>query len=876
MAYNIFTLSKISPSERDTKKIVAALKKEQTNLMGKRNRKMVTPEQFSEINEFLTQAITRVQSDPSFIVSQAGEVLQQVKSEVCNFANTFVDKRTMEIDADALAIVERKFKSKGLSANDILDIIGAKVRKAAPVASPIHDDGIKPLPKARMDAINGFLKKLGLLNIYQFLGIPDDADHAVFSKELESKTRADSVDVQRTPAKDVAHHLMASIQDFISDPTLRKGYDKALREAGFDSVGEKMTMMASINKKFIAPDLYKDFLDECTRNGLALPLAQSLIAAKAQELGMQYDDGSVGATSRTCRFCGALNGRGAAHCRNCAMPLDVVCPKCGAKSSPSDMSCVKCGFPFAGMRKATQLVADAESAVVRKDLTLASQLALQAEDLWPGYKGLGDLNAKIKRAADSMPVPSPETVSAKVVNKTVTINWKAIPVSGAVYTVIRREGARPTSIKDGMRIGKTANLIIDDTGIEEGREYYYGVFAEVGGRMSATCGTTSSPAVVIPHIQAGDISLNVDESSVTFSWKQIKGLVGMEISRDGGSASMSGGSTFRDSGLSKGKKYEYSLTPVFSNSQGVSLKGHPVRMSVTPQEKPKAVALRLEDDEKSARLTWDIPKVGQVFIYRSPRPFGVNRNDVVSVDTFKAERLNVAGNSCVIPKNFTGLHYFIPVSVSGNIGIVGDGVKVSAVSALDSVSISKGQNGISVRWNWGASDTARVEWSVDGGSVGKQKITRSGPEGFFNVSIPEGAGGISVAVRSVAETPDGTLEGPATEKSFTLKAMIISFDKVTRIKKFGFLKSNKYTLSLSGPGGDLPCDLKVLVQSGFPPADLVNHPSSAIIPASALRSGKAEINVEPTETGDDLYFRLVPVNLSAGSQLTIVPEVNNP
>lgn len=876
MAYNIFTLSKISPSERDPKKIVAALKKEQTNLMGKRNRKMVTPEQFSEINDFLTRAIARVQSEPSYITSQAGEVLQQVKSEVCNFANTFIDKRSMEIDADALAVVERKFKSKGLSSKDILDIIGAKVRQAAPVVAPVNDDGIKPLPKARMDAINGFLKKLELLNIYQFLGIPADADHARFSKILESKTRADSVDVQRTPAKDVAHHLMASIQDFISDPNLRKGYDKALREAGFDSVGEKMTMMASINKKFIAPDLYKDFLDECTRNGLTLSLAQGLIAAKAQELGMQYDDGSVGSTSKTCRFCGALNDRSATHCRNCSMPLEVSCPKCGAKSSPSDMSCVKCGFSFTGMRRALQLVSDAESAVARKDLDLASQLAFQAEDLWPGYKGLNELSVKIKRAVESMPIPSPENVDVKIVNKAVTVSWKAIPIQGAVYTVVRREGARPTSLKDGIKIGKTANLIIDDPNPAVGTEYYYGVFAEVGGRISASCGTTSFPAVVMPQIMAKDISMNVDEGSVTFSWKPVKGLAGMEISRDGGTASMSGGSTFRDSGLQKGRKYDYTLTPVFVNTQGGTTKGNAVRMSVTPQEKPKAVSLRLSDDEKNARLTWDTPKTGQVFIYRSSRPFDVNRNDVISVDTFTAERLNVAGNSCTIPKNFTGLHYFIPVSVSGNIGVVGDGVKVSAVSALDSVQFTKGQNSVSVRWKWGASDMALVEWSFDGGNTQKQKISRSGTAGFFNVSVPDGTGAITVGVKSIAETSEGLLEGPSSEKSFTLKAMIINFDKVTQIKKFGFLKSNKYTLFLSGPGGDLPCDLKVLVQAGFPPADLVNHPASAIIRADALRSGKAEITVEPSETGGDLYFRLVPVDLSTVSQLTIVPEVNNP
>lgn len=214
-----------------------------------------------------------MQNEPSYIASQADKILQELKSEVCDFANTFVDKRTMEIDADALTAVERKFKSKGLSAKDILSIIGAKVRTSGPVVKPVHDDGVKPLPKARMDAINSYLKKLGLLNIYQFLGIPADTDHTRFSQVLTTKTRADSVDVQRTPAKDIAHHLMSAIQDFISDQNLRKGYDKALREAGFDSVGEKMTMMASINRKFIAPDLYKQLLDECTRNGLELALA---------------------------------------------------------------------------------------------------------------------------------------------------------------------------------------------------------------------------------------------------------------------------------------------------------------------------------------------------------------------------------------------------------------------------------------------------------------------------------------------------------------------------------------------------------------------------------------------------------------------------
>ncbi|MDE5795495.1 MAG: zinc ribbon domain-containing protein [Muribaculaceae bacterium] len=876
MAYNIFTLSKVSPSERDPKKIVAALKKEQTNLTGKRNRRMITPEQYTEINDFITQAIDRVQNEPSYIASQADEILQELKSEVCDFANTFVDKRTMEIDADALTAVERKFKSKGLSAKDILNIIGAKVRTSGPVVKPVHDDGVKPLPKARMDAINSYLKKLGLLNIYQFLGIPADADHTRFSQVLTTKTRADSVDVQRTPAKDIAHHLMSAIQDFISDQNLRKGYDKALREAGFDSVGEKMTMMASINRKFIAPDLYKQLLDECTRNGLELALAQGLIAAKAQELGMQYDDGSVSATSKTCRFCGALNDRKAEHCRNCSMPLDITCPKCGTKSAPADMSCVRCGFSFTGMRRALQLISDAESAVARKNLNIASQLAVQAEDLWPGYSATKELVAKIKRTADSMPVPSPEAVTAKVTNKTVSVSWKAIPIEGAVYTVVRREAARPTSLKDGKVVGKTANLVIDDPNPAVGTEYYYGVFAEVNGRMSATCGTTSVPAVIIQQLAPADIAMNVDENSVTFSWQPLKGLTGMEISRDGSTPAMASGTTFRDPGLSKGKAYNYTLTPIFSDGRGGTVKGNPIAMRAMPQEKPKAVSLSVSEEDSRARLSWETPKTGQVFIYRSSKPFKVNRNDIVSIDTFTAERLNVAGNNCTVPKDFTGLHYFIPVTVSGNIGVVGDGVKVSSVSALDSVQISRGQNGISLKWKWGASDQAKVEWSLDGGAIQSRKVSRSGPNGFFNVPVPEGIGSINVSVKSVADTSEGLLEGPVTEKSFTLKAMIINFDKVTQVKRFGFLKSNKYVLSLSGPGGDLPCDLKVLVQNGFPPADLINHPASAIIKANALRSGKAEITVEPSEKGDDLYFRLVPVELSVNSQLTIVPEVNNP
>ena len=475
-----------------------------------------------------------------------------------------------------------------------------------------------------------------------------------------------------------------------------------------------------------------------------------------------------------------------------------------------------------------------------------------------------------------MPVLSPEAVTAKVTNKTVSVSWKAIPIEGAVYTVVRREAARPTSLKDGKVVGKTANLVIDDPNPAVGTEYYYGVFAEVNGRMSATCGTTSVPVVIIQQLVPADIAMNVDENSVTFSWQPLKGLSGMEISRDDSTPAMASGTTFRDPGLSKGKAYNYTLTPIFSDGRGGTVKGNPIAMRAMPQEKPKAVSLSVSEEDSRASLSWETPKTGQVFIYRSSKPFKVNRNDVVSIDTFTAERLNVAGNNCTVPKDFTGLHYFIPVTVSGNIGVVGDGVKVSSVSALDSVQISRGQNGISLKWKWGASDQAKVEWSLDGGALQSRKVYRSGPNGFFNVPVPEGTGSVNVSVKSVADTSEGLLEGPVTEKFFTLKAMIINFDKVTQVKRFGFLRSNKYVLSLSGPGGDLPCDLKVLVQNGFPPADLINHPASAIIKANALRSGKAEITVEPSEKGDDLYFRLVPVELSVNSQLTIVPEVNNP
>ena len=153
--------------------------------------------------------------------------------------------------------------------------------------------------------------------------------------------------------------------------------------------------------------------------------------------------------------------------------------------------------------------------------------------------------------------------------------------------------------------------------------------------------------------------------------------------------------------------------------------------------KPRPVELKLQDGEKQAQLKWESPSVGTLCIYYADTAFKYNKNDVIPVDTFKAERLNVTGNSCTINKDFSGERFYIPVTIQGNMGVAGNVVSIISLSPLTNVSISRDENRIEVKWSWEGISAVRICHTIDDGITRNEDVFKAkSPTPYHKIQIP--------------------------------------------------------------------------------------------------------------------------------------------
>ena len=963
MKYNIYKISKLSPSERDAKKIIAALTKEKNNLVGKKNRKLITADEFKELNDFITSAIASLNSDPRYAESHAREIFNEMQIEVRRFAEPLINKASMEITAEALAQLERRYKAKGLTSSDIQSMLGVKVRSAAAKEEiKDDDDGVKELEKARMDPINRRLSELGFRSLYHYLGVSQDIPQAKFSALLKSKYQDSTNDTNRTARKDIEHHLLGSVQDMANDENIRKSYDKALRNQGFETTADQMSILASAGQLFIDPERYRTLLESCLRSGLDEKLARSLMARKARQLGMTFDDGSSTSSTVMCRFCATLNDAGAVRCRSCGMPMQIKCPKCGTLSAHDHLSCVKCGFPIRGMKLAVDAVAEAKRAVGTNDIARARRLLDEAAGDWPGYDGIREVEklisgrqseisdkidivkklcrekkyyaaqaylgilgtdpassslrteiqngvsmadgfvrkamattdasekldnylAAISSAADcvtasnalrSIVLPHPASVSVSKTGNNVSVKWPKVGSKVIEYKVVRKEGVSPRSHTDGTVVGTTANDSIQDSGLKGGVSYFYAVFGCYGGQVSPGFAVTTVPVMVVPTLSASDIMVNVNESSIEFSWKRQPGLVGMEVEcvTTGHRSSVSG-TSFTETGLTRGRMYDFAFTAIHEDITHRRQKGNTINLRMSPQAKPKPVRITAHASADHVELSWPAPAVGEVQLFISNQPFKLNPNDLVTPDAVKGTRLRFGGNSCTLNKDFSGIRYILPVTMSNGVGIVGVGCEIESIVMPKGVKVEKESSDIKVSWTPEPGSGIRVEWRFDGGTVHREDIgpAGSGPSSYL-ITVPKGTRSADVRVYSSIATSSGTLVSDPKKFTVGLESVKVELLDLKRLKRLGFLPTDNYVLTLR-TNGHLPTDLSVLAREDIPPLDLVNSYVAARISRNQLQPG---VDLEVTisykrRTDKPLYFRVVASDRSASGQVSVRPEM---
>ena len=146
-------------------------------------------------------------------------------------------------------------------------------------------------------------------------------------------------------------------------------------------------------------------------------------------------------------------------------------------------------------------------------------------------------------------------------------------------------------------------------------------------------------------------------------------------------------------------------------------------------------------------------------------------DDVVNPDVIKLPKLNITGNSCFISKNFSGERFYLPLSIQGNIAVVGDIARLVSIVEPSNVKFDRNDGFMMVHWDWNNTAAIRIEINADNANPHfvDLEAQKSAPE--YKVDFPRNAKSIRILVRSMVQSGSGDIllsEGVETIISLSL------------------------------------------------------------------------------------------------------------
>ncbi len=505
---------------------------------------------------------------------------------------------------------------------------------------------------------------------------------------------------------------------------------------------------------------------------------------------------------------------------------------------------------------ATRLVKQAATVT---DVNKRIDMYMQALDLCADC-----VEAQTKLA--SVPPAPPAGINAEATGQSVKVQWSPVTSRFLHITVLRKQGAAPTSHDDGIVIARdVTSSTVTDTQVKPGVNYYYAVYSKCGDIKSALA-VDPSPVMLAADIDPSQVSMVVSSTSVTVSCVLPDGAIGLNVQPRGGSSYFVNGNTFTESGLRPDTPVQYRVVTVFADAAGHRTLSPGVTLTLTATAPPQPVSLAVNDAEREARLSWGTPPAGQnvIIFWSQSEPFSQHLNDTVNVSTMKYKRLQVSGNSCTVNKDFAGTRYFLPVTVKGNLGVAGEPVKVRSVVAPEGVTFNRDGNRINVAWNWDRTERIVLVFTARGEQ--RVEFTReSCPDAKHSFVCPDSVESARVDVYNSVE---GELSSPVSH-TIVLRRMELEF-KGVRQGGFLFMRNNKFTLTLSCKA-PLPCNVKVYVGEGSVPLNLaIRTPIDEIKSNEVVVGADTEIALiyKPSKKVP-LHFLLVPADPKA--QMVITP-----
>lgn len=435
-------------------------------------------------------------------------------------------------------------------------------------------------------------------------------------------------------------------------------------------------------------------------------------------------------------------------------------------------------------RELSQLKAEISKAM--KDADRSFQAAVRAEAAGKFDEAFDHCSRVLSAVADhrraqglmSKYPPEPPGPVTTEVRQAISLKWRPSPSQGSIeYRIVRKEGSAPSSAKDGQTLGSLAAQRYDDDAAEPGASYYYSVFAVRAGVESTP--RSAGPVMRVADVQ--NLSAKPGDGVVNLSWTSPKRTVRFEVwrtegkipthRRQGTKVQSVRNTGLTDENLKNGTTYGYLVVTLFQDEDGSLCASRGVSVTAIPEAPPEPLRdLTVRREGPRIALNWKEPKHGKVEIYRLPRDPDLKVGEESDIRDLSALGKKVAAATARSAKDTLGSEraaFYLPVTVAGSVGVIGEGRYVTAVDDVTDLRGSVSRADMLLKWRW-PSGTKRCRVAVrtdrfaagpDDPHAAKEDVSLSVYEsrGGHYSSIPKGAKLVYVSVHAAVSVGDDTV-----------------------------------------------------------------------------------------------------------------------
>lgn len=259
---------------------------------------------------------------------------------------------------------------------------------AGPEAGPRRPraarEGIDPVVAS---GIRRNLEILGLASLYDFLGLRPQSSPAAL-QDAAAELYRQSQSRGRTDAETSARNELAGFAKTVfRDEAEKEKYDNTLAVEALE--GLKHALEQAGHDGFIGREELDTLVRQAVKRGVKADRAREYIEdyAAKRKWRIQGEAAAPAERLRVCGFCGTLAAGGAAQrCTGCGEPLDLDCPRCGARNPSDAAACGKCGCQVGDAPLVKSLLERGRHHVLEGELAEAIQCFGKALHYWPDWQ----------------------------------------------------------------------------------------------------------------------------------------------------------------------------------------------------------------------------------------------------------------------------------------------------------------------------------------------------------------------------------------------------------------------------------------------------------------------------------------------------------